>query len=173
MRPAATSGFSVRRSFGHSIRVLAPDVAMGHPDSIAARAAMARMTEQEVAVPSNERRAVWAIGEAQDVRDAANTLALVADAALADGDVTPAEARRMVTQTRRVLREAQESLLAAEWTDAGERGAVAQLAPSPATEPRWRRYEREIAQEAARIGFALPGAANVVPFPTPQPDEAA
>lgn len=116
--------------------------------------------ERGFRLPTHERRAVRAISEAQDVRDVAVGLRQWLEDAYADGTISAAEVMDARVRIERLTREAQESIVAAQWTDAGERRAWGELAGGPT--PRAIRYEREIVQQAEQIGFDL---GQIIPFP--------
>lgn len=102
---------------------------------------------------SHERRAVRAIAEVEDVYDALGEFRRMFEEACADGLISPSEVSRTRLLLARLARECAEALIAAQWTDAGERRAWGELAGG--VTPRTLRYEREIARQAEEIGYDL------------------
>ncbi len=102
---------------------------------------------------SHERRAVRAIAEVEEVYDALGEFRRMFEEACADGTINPAEMMRARVMLARLARECAEALIAAQWTDAGERRAWGELAGG--VTPRTLRYEREIARQAEEVGYDL------------------
>lgn len=111
-------------------------------------------------MPTHERRAVRAITEAEDVLDDARALGDWLERSYADGTMTAAEIMEGRVRLDRLNRNALESVIAAQWTDAGERRAWGELADGPT--PRLEHYERQILRQADSIGFEL---GRMVEFP--------
>ena len=112
-------------------------------------------------MPTDERRVVRAIDEAQDPRDAAAEMIRFWEKARADGHISAAEAMEVRIRLARIQRECDEALLAVQWADAGERRAAGHLlGHMPAHVDR---YERSILRRAQEIGYAI--ADNIVQFP--------
>lgn len=119
-------------------------------------------------MPTHERRAVRAISEAEDVLDDIMAVRRYLEHAWADGRMTASEIMDARVRLERLVVESRESIIAAQWTDAGERRAVGEMVDE--MPERVMRYEREIIRDAQAIGFDL---GRVIPFPRQQPTSAA
>ena len=102
---------------------------------------------------ASRRRADFAIDQAQDVRDEAQALVDAIDEALLDDTLTPEEVREIVSRAKRVFREAEEVVVATEWTSVGELGAVAKLTGRGSANAEIR--ELDVQRRASEIGFVL------------------
>lgn len=100
------------------------------------------------------------ISEAEDVVGGAQLLRRWLDTSYADGTITAAEVMEGRVLIEQLFHESQETVVAAQWTDAGERRAWGELAGGPA--PRLEHYERQIIRLADEIGYEL---GRIIPFP--------
>lgn len=113
---------------------------------------------------TSERRVTRAIDEAVDVVDDAGALERFIDGALVDGCFSLPEAHDARRRVRRLRHQALESVVAVEWTDAGERLAVSNLAGVGSA--RAVRFDREVRQRAHALGMRLSEARGVaIEFP--------
>ncbi len=100
-----------------------------------------------------EPRVDRAVDEAQDVRDHAAELVAYIGKATADGIVTPEEAAEIARRGERVKREAEEVVVATEWTKAGQLRAVAALTGRDSVNAMTR--EAQVLVRASEIGMNL------------------
>lgn len=114
-----------------------------------------------------QRRAELAIDEAQDVREAAQKLRNDAegltrelDEAMADGDITPEEAKRIAQRARQLVEqagrtqvEAAQVVVATEWTSVGELQAIAKLTGRDSARAAIR--EMDVQRRAIDVGLVL------------------
>lgn len=99
------------------------------------------------------RRASVALEQVEQVRDKAAGLVQRIDEALADRELTDDEIADIVKRSREVARESEEAQLAVEWTENGERRAVAGLTGRGSANAELR--DMEIVRRAHDIGFVL------------------
>lgn len=102
------------------------------------------------------RRADVALEQIEETRDAAVALVEEIDQALGDGRVDAQELGRIVARARRVRDEAEQAQVAGEWTENGERLAVAQLTGRPSANAVLR--DVEIARRGLAVGLHLSNA---------------
>lgn len=111
---------------------------------------------------ANTRRHIdLAVDEVQDVRDAAERLIEDIDLALEDGEISLSEAYEIAAQSRRLLREAQEAVVATERANVAEL-IVASILREGTVSPKLMRQARDV-----QVDVAIP----IVPLPPCALDE--
>ena len=116
-----------------------------------------RFTKGVSVMASHARLADVAVETAMDAQMRAKAAARVIDEALADGEVTPAEARAMLMYARQTVKAAEDVVQATERTNVAEKAAVSLLSGF---------FNTHVRRQADEVGLVLQ-------FPTVEPDSAA